>query len=170
MLDSTFLQTSPIFKGIKAEEFETISFIVDDVTIPNKHHLFKEGAAARSLFIIRDGEIEIVKESGSSAVVLNTLGEGDIFGEMAVIRETTRFSSAIARGHTSLWTISRDKLDTLRRKDPALWGSLMYNIAGILADRLAAVSSKLAAATTNPAGTAASAPAERGFWARLMGH
>ncbi|MBI3890042.1 MAG: cyclic nucleotide-binding domain-containing protein [Candidatus Wallbacteria bacterium] len=168
MLDGNFLEGSAIFKGIEHDAFETITFVVEDVTIPNGHFLFKEGAAARSLFIIRDGEIEIVKESGTGPVTLATLGEGEIFGEMAVIRDTPRSSAARAKGHTSLWTIQREKLDTLRRKDPVLWGTLMHNIAGILADRLAAVTARLTSTATG--GAAAPEAAEKSFWARLTGH
>lgn len=164
MLDLEYLKDSPVFKGFTPEQFETLSYVVGDVAIPKGHLLFKEGSLARSMFIVRDGEIELFREEGGS--VFATLGEGDIFGEMAVIRDLPRSSSARAGAHCSLWTISREKLDTLRQQAPALWGALMFNIAGILADRLAAVQTRLHAG-------GASAPVkgeERGFLGRLLGH
>ncbi len=164
MLDLEYLKDSPVFKGFTSEQFEMLSYVVGDVAIPKGHLLFKEGALARSMFILRDGEIELFQEAGGA--VFASLGEGDIFGEMAVIRDLPRSCSARAASNSSLWTISQEKLDTLRHQAPALWGSLMFNVAGILADRLAAVQAKL----HSDGGPVSNKVEERGFLGRLLGH
>ncbi len=170
MLDILFLKDSPIFKDVSDEQFETLDFLVEEVAIPSGHFLFKEGAKASSLFIIRDGQIEVVKETNGQATVLAALGEGEVFGEMAVIRSTTRSTGARASGHTGLYTVNREKLDVLRQKDPVLWGTLMYNIAGVLSDRLAAITKQMTSKADGDDASAARSDEQKGFLARLIGH
>lgn len=60
--------------------------------------LFKEGDESTELFVIREGEVEIVKESASHVpLTLARLGPGDFFGEMAFVDQRPRSATALAR-------------------------------------------------------------------------
>ena len=58
--------------------------------------IFEEGSTGRELFVVLDGKVDIVKNSGADRAVIVTLGKGDFFGEMAVIDGSSRSASAIA--------------------------------------------------------------------------
>lgn len=58
--------------------------------------IFEEGSTGRELFVVLDGKIDIVKNSGADKTVIVTLGKGEFFGEMAVIDGSSRSASAIA--------------------------------------------------------------------------
>jgi len=58
--------------------------------------VFEEGSTGRELFVVLDGKIDIVKNSGANRTVIVTLGKGEFFGEMAVIDGSARSASAIA--------------------------------------------------------------------------
>jgi len=66
-------------------EMTTRSFLAGDM-------IFREGDAADELFVIKDGQVEI-RLNGR---VLETLGESDLFGEMALIDGSPRSASAVA--------------------------------------------------------------------------
>ena len=58
--------------------------------------IFEEGSTGRELFVVLDGKVDIVKNSGADKTVIVTLGKGEFFGEMAVIDGSSRSASAAA--------------------------------------------------------------------------
>lgn len=58
--------------------------------------IFEEGSTGRELFVVLDGKVDIVKNSGADRAVIVTLGKGEFFGEMAVIDGSSRSASAVA--------------------------------------------------------------------------
>jgi CRP/FNR family cyclic AMP-dependent transcriptional regulator len=69
--------------------------------------IFTQGDAAADLFLIRSGEVRLVRTSGVSDETLATLGAGDFFGEMAVFDPGPRSATAIAVGAVRLEAIDR---------------------------------------------------------------
>lgn len=58
--------------------------------------VFEEGSIGRELFVVLEGKIDIVKDSGANRTVIVTLGKGEFFGEMAVIDGSSRSATAVA--------------------------------------------------------------------------
>ncbi|MES2751819.1 MAG: cyclic nucleotide-binding domain-containing protein [Pseudomonadota bacterium] len=58
--------------------------------------VFEEGSTGRELFVVLEGKIDIVKNSGADRTVIVTLGKGEFFGEMAVIDGSSRSATAVA--------------------------------------------------------------------------
>lgn len=58
--------------------------------------IFEEGAAGRELFVVLDGKVDILKNSGADKTLIVTLGKGEFFGEMAVIDGSARSATAVA--------------------------------------------------------------------------
>jgi CRP/FNR family cyclic AMP-dependent transcriptional regulator len=58
--------------------------------------IFEEGSTGRELFVVLDGKVDIVKNTGANRTVIVTLGKGEFFGEMAVIDGSARSATAIA--------------------------------------------------------------------------
>ena len=58
--------------------------------------IFEEGSTGRELFVVLDGKVDIVKNSGADRAVIVTLGKGEFLGEMAVIDGSSRSASAVA--------------------------------------------------------------------------
>src|SRR3984893_8086192 len=58
--------------------------------------IFEEGSVGRDLFVVLEGKIDIVKQTGAGKTLIVTLGKGEFFGEMAVIDGSSRSATAIA--------------------------------------------------------------------------
>ncbi|MFD2261721.1 PP2C family protein-serine/threonine phosphatase [Lacibacterium aquatile] len=58
--------------------------------------ILAEGDAADSFFLIERGEVEVTKTGPDGAHRLGRMGEGDIFGEMALIDDSPRSASVVA--------------------------------------------------------------------------
>ncbi|NIX58834.1 MAG: FAD-dependent oxidoreductase, partial [candidate division Zixibacteria bacterium] len=64
-------------------------------------YVFKEGDPSNNFYVIESGEVEVVRGAGTDdEKVLAILGEGDFFGEMALI--DNRYRSSAVRARTEL--------------------------------------------------------------------
>ena len=57
------------------------------------HAIFSQGDVGNKMYAVKEGEVDIVFEGK----VVETVGEGGIFGEMAIIDEAPRSAGAVAR-------------------------------------------------------------------------
>ncbi len=82
--------------------------------------LCRQGEAGDHMFVIQNGKVEVVAESGNRETRLAVLGEGDFIGEMALFEKEPRSATVRAVGEVRALTV--DKKNLLRRvsEDPTL--------------------------------------------------
>ncbi len=81
-------------------------------------HIFKEGHEPDNAFLVKTGSVEIYKIIDNERVVLIELGQGEIFGEMAIINKEPRTASALATGYCELVVVDRECLEGYLAKSP----------------------------------------------------
>lgn len=87
--------------------------------------IFRENDMRDNAYIIERGEVEISTQRNGKAVPLVRLGQGEVFGETALLGDGTRTATAIAVEDTEVFTISPALLrDRVVHLDP-LVGLLM---------------------------------------------
>ena len=89
--------------------------------------LFSDGDPPDSVYLIKEGEIEISKGEGTKKRVLAILKEGDFLGEMAVIDGKPRSATAMAIKETLLLTLDTEDLKKEIEKDPMI-GALVFTL------------------------------------------
>jgi CRP-like cAMP-binding protein len=79
-----------------------------------------QGEVGQCMYVIQEGQAEVLRQDGDRQVVIGHLGEGDHFGEMALFERETR--SATVRAKSRLRVLTVDKKALLRRihEDPSL--------------------------------------------------
>ena len=72
--------------------------------------IVREGDVGQSLYIIRSGEVEVVKHgaNGGRPPVLATLRAGDHFGEVAVFQRVRRTATVRAKTRVELLQLRRE--------------------------------------------------------------
>lgn len=80
--------------------------------------IFVEGDTSRDLFIIQEGEVEILKKSPLGDLKLAVFKRGDFFGDMALLQGGHRFAGARAKGSTKLLVIQPGGFLLKIRRDP----------------------------------------------------
>ncbi len=90
--------------------------------------IFKEDEAAKELYIIQSGKVEI--QVGNR--LLDTLEANDIFGEMALIDGAPRSATATAKTDVVLVPMSKKEFLSLVTKAP----TFALDVMGMLARRL----------------------------------
>jgi len=80
----------------------------------------RQGEIGECMYVIQEGQVEVVREQDGAEVRLATLGEGDFFGEMALFDRERRSATVRALGEARVLTV--DKRTFLRRihEDPSL--------------------------------------------------
>ena len=92
------------------------------------------------MYVIQEGQVEVVLEKGGKEVRLAVRGEGEFVGEMAIFEREVRMATVRALGQARVLTI--DKKNFLRRihKDP----SLAYHIVQTMSRRVRELTEELA--------------------------
>ena len=109
--------------------------------------IIKQGEVGDCMFIVLEGQVEVLVEGEDGRVKLSTRGEGEIIGEMAIIEREVRSATVRARGPVRLLTL--DTKNFLRRmhEDP----SLVYRLLRTMSQRIHELSNEVAQLKTTDA-------------------
>lgn len=80
--------------------------------------IVSEGVASNNAYIVIAGKVKITKKVDKKTVIIATLKEGDVFGEMGLITNTLRSANVSAVGDVTIGIIDREKFDDLMRTVP----------------------------------------------------
>jgi CRP-like cAMP-binding protein len=94
--------------------------------------LFREKDLGNSFYVVIVGAVDILKEREGRSVRVASLGVGECFGEMALVRDDVRTATVMAQVDCVTLCFQRARIDAY-----ASIASIIYkNIAGVLARRL----------------------------------
>jgi CRP/FNR family cyclic AMP-dependent transcriptional regulator len=74
--------------------------------------IFKEGSHGVAMYLIESGKVEISKDVQGKKLVIETLGPGEILGEMSFVDGEPRSATAIALEDTVLELLDKDFIDS----------------------------------------------------------
>jgi CRP-like cAMP-binding protein len=97
--------------------------------------IFVEGEVSNHLYIIKRGEVRIVKENQGRLIPITILEEKDFLGELSIFSDQPRMATAIAMGETELVAIKRTEIKSILSTLPVWINDLMHT----LSDRLNAL-------------------------------
>jgi rhodanese-related sulfurtransferase len=80
-------------------------------------------------YVVHAGSVEIRRGFGGSERVLATLGEGELFGQMALFRGSPRSAGAVAQTDVELLVIKSERLDWLIHNRPQLTKELLRQLS-----------------------------------------
>lgn len=83
-------------------------------------HLFRQGQPSDACFIVREGDVELYRSSGSARSVVARLGPGSLVGDIAMFQDRPYLSSARAIDSVRAIRIERDILVPLLLQRPVL--------------------------------------------------
>jgi voltage-gated potassium channel len=99
------IEKIPFLKGVDAELIsDLMSELKPRVFIPDER-VFKVDEPGDALYFIQNGNVEILSREGS---LIATLGEGNFFGEMALISDKPRSATAKASTFCDVYALRRD--------------------------------------------------------------
>ncbi|NVM01806.1 MAG: Crp/Fnr family transcriptional regulator [Candidatus Helarchaeota archaeon] len=91
--------------------------------------IFFEGDMGNEMYIIKSGEVEIIREMGDGEIVLAKLGENEFFGEMALFGDPKRSATVRAVADSELLVVNKNMLETQFKKVPDWLVTMIKTIA-----------------------------------------
>lgn len=141
----TILKQADIFYELTNTQLELVASICSEKHYQAGDIVFEENTPGTELYVIANGEVEIVvnpalvgkKDDTNDRFTIATLRRGQSFGEVALVDEGVRSAGArCSQPDTHLIAIPRDKLMLLCDTYPQLGYRLMRNLAADLAMKI----------------------------------
>ena len=124
--DIELLSQVALFEDFQAEHLRLLAFGADKRTIQSGSEIFRAGAYADGGYIISSGTVEISSGVGENSGALGQYRRGSLIGELAMISEGNRNSSAVAIDQVELIVISRILFRRMLQEYPDL-AIVIYN-------------------------------------------
>lgn len=103
------------------------------VSVAEGRVIFNEGDEGGQMYVIIDGEVEIVKRTSlETSKTLTTLKKGDIFGEMALIDAMPRSATAIAKKNGKLLVMDESLFYSLAKNN----ADFSFKMIKVLSERI----------------------------------
>tara|TARA_Y100000294_G_scaffold114370_1_gene106053 strand:+ start:180 stop:860 length:681 start_codon:yes stop_codon:yes gene_type:complete len=117
MNKDTLIQTVPLFSDLSDTSLKVITGKMVARSYDKEKMILIEESAGETFFLISKGTVKITRMSDDGReVILAILGEGDFFGEMALLDGEGRSANVIALEDAKVLTLQRsDFLDILER-------------------------------------------------------
>ncbi|UCF80683.1 MAG: cyclic nucleotide-binding domain-containing protein [Acidobacteriota bacterium] len=119
--ESRILREIPFFDDFTDEELAELEPHISIKFFKADTHLREEAGQDLQFYVIRSGEVAVVKGHGTPGEVrLATLGENDLFGEMAFISDAKRGATVLATKDTSTASLPLGLLLEYEKRQPAI--------------------------------------------------
>ncbi|MGB1014065.1 MAG: serine/threonine-protein kinase [Nannocystaceae bacterium] len=123
-----FLKKVPLFKHMDVWKLMSVSDACEEHVFAAGIQIFNQGQAGTALYMLRKGYVDIVRDGA----VINTVGPGDFFGEIAVLGEMPRTASANAVGEVDALVLEASRF----RRAVLESGELAFSVVQVLNERL----------------------------------
>src|SRR5215831_8286632 len=127
------LARTPVFAGLPRRLLARLAVQLFEKAYAPGEAVFSEGDPGKGLFIVLDGEIEVVRDTGQGPQRIVTFGPGTAFGELALIDDLPRSASAQATAPTRLLILYRTHFEDLVAGDRVIALTVSKNLLRLLA-------------------------------------
>ena len=130
-VDPAMLREVGLFGGLDEETLSVMcrELPVERITVGTR--VVSEGDPAREMFVVIDGELEVLKRTKTgSEIRVAMLGPGGWFGEMSILDVQPRSASVRALAPSRVMRLSAENVDRLLyRRDLKAYSHFVMNIA-----------------------------------------
>jgi CRP-like cAMP-binding protein len=119
----------PLFAGCSKRDLGLIAAIADEMHQPTGSELMREGSRGGEFCVLVSGSVE-VRQQGRR---LRTLGDGDFFGEIALLTDAPRTATVVAASPVRLLVVERTAFGRLLEDVPRIRGRVLEALAARVA-------------------------------------
>jgi CRP-like cAMP-binding protein len=130
------LQGMPIFGAMRDDTLEFILARTRSVTVRAGEYFFREGDAADSMFVLEAGRVAVLKRGEQGDLLMRHLGQGDCFGEMALLDLLPRSASVRADADCAALELGIATLHALFEHDVEQFALVQMNMGREISRRL----------------------------------
>ena len=118
------------------EQLRVLSTHLEDQHFLRGEVIFEEGDFSQDLYMVVSGQIRIIIEYGTAhEQIINTLGEGAFFGEMAIFEGAPRSATALTEQEAELLVLAPQKFKQTIYQKPVMAFEIFRELSGRLRRR-----------------------------------
>ncbi|MEP7291339.1 MAG: cyclic nucleotide-binding domain-containing protein [Chloroflexota bacterium] len=132
------IQHIEVFHGLNEAQLARVAAIIQQESYGSGDMIIRQDDPGDSMYMIGQGQVEVLKRDsrGEQRTAL-FLGEGQVFGELALLDQGLRTATVVADNDpTLLYCLKREPFEALCHEDSALGYLMMRNLALDLAFKL----------------------------------
>lgn len=130
------LQNMPIFGGVREEILALMLDEAEEMSLQKGQYLFRENDPGNAMYVLREGQVAILKLWDDVYYRLNCLFAGDCIGEMSLIDLGRRSASVLAVADCVVMELTHAALFKVYEKDLEQFALIQMNIGRELSRRL----------------------------------
>jgi len=131
---------SNLFRGLSTSELEKVAVIAKEVTFPAGFRIFSEGERAETLYVIKEGIIDLTfgfkLGKVKSEITIETKGQGDSVGWSALIPPHIYTLSGVSRNFVQALVFDGKSMLQVCKEDSKFGAVFMQNVAELVGNRL----------------------------------
>ncbi len=127
--DIRILSGVRLFEGFTQEQLRLLAFGAETTALSAERKLYREDDVADSAYVVVSGSIVLYREAQGSRVAIARAGPGAILGELALIADTRRLTSASAATDSQVLRLNRKMFRRILEEYPELAVHLRERIA-----------------------------------------
>lgn len=115
------LRQHPIFRDLDPQALDQLCRYAKLTTLKRGATIFSKGDPGTSLFAVISGSVKIsISSPDGRSAILNLIGSGETFGEIALLDGLARTADAIANTNCEIFVIDRREFIPFVKSQPAL--------------------------------------------------
>lgn len=131
-----FLKSISIFKDLKTNEILRLERALHERHYRKGEVIFNEGEPGAALYIIKEGEVDVVINYDTEPITLTKLSSGMFFGEIALFDETARSATVFASKESEIIALSKPDFILFSQQEPSIGLKIVMRLGEILSIRL----------------------------------
>jgi len=141
---NSFLHHIELFRDLTEEEYVSIVGNIIELALEPNEYLFRENTARKYLYLIYDGEIELLKTTATGDEKrLAFFSRYDFLGEGGLMEDYPHSTSARAMLPVKILAIDNHEFQNLAGNQPALVGKVLSRAARVISRRMRQTSTRV---------------------------
>ncbi len=116
----TVLRREYLFQGLDTAQLARIASFFEAVDFERGKIVFSQGDRADYFYIVLEGKVRVTRKVGRRIRLLNVLGSGDYFGELAMLFHFPRTATITTASPVILLRLSQEKFHQLLKEYPVI--------------------------------------------------
>jgi hypothetical protein len=142
-------RTIPLLSGLRPAQARIVVLMGELRQFPPGSEIIRNGEQGSEMYVIVNGTTEVWVGNGAERKRVAELHRGEVFGEMALVRQYERSADVIAKENVEVLAVDERFLQRIQRRYPRIAARVFLNLTRILSDRLQRMNEQVVAAAAH---------------------
>jgi CRP-like cAMP-binding protein len=137
--ETDLLRKIPMFAKMETSKLKLLAFASEMVSFQDGDIVFNSGDTADYAYVIMEGAVDIITETDKGPIVMVTLSQNQLIGELGLINNTPRIATLLANGNLLAMKITAEMFFRILREN----SEVALDVIRILSDKVARTNEQL---------------------------